>query len=221
MRSLRSLCLLKIYSLGQNMYNMTELPPSLAKDLKIMQLVNKSFSEGLIDFIEDIPYVCQAGLSIQYDGASWNFQYRNGSFRISCCPYCDFQQPELRQFSLDEGRPVSIPDNFPLFPQAPNLLEQMGLVDLRLVMSFEMNDEGTWGRFWIKNYDVPVEFVFSCLFAIQIGEGDERKLNCNGFLVDGIFHERNPRFMAESSVAAKDLFVTDEESYCYNNSDYW
>ena len=67
MRSLRSLCLLKVQSLalGQQMLDKTEIPPSLAKDLKIMQLVNTSFEILCRDRFCGRDNVTQTALSIQ------------------------------------------------------------------------------------------------------------------------------------------------------------
>ena len=84
MRSLRSLCLLRVHSLGldQDLLDMSMIPGNLVKDIKIMRLVNKTFATWYVSLRgEDDVY--QTALSIQYDGAFWTFQYRSNRFQKS------------------------------------------------------------------------------------------------------------------------------------------
>jgi len=182
MRSLRSLCLLKVHS-RQDMLDMTELPPNLVKDLKIMQLVNASFESLCLDYVNITrDHVAQTTLSIEYDGAFWNFR--------SCttnCSHWDFKQPELKQFTLEEGKPA--PTKSP-FWEASYLLEQldqMASVNLRMIMSFEMNEEGTWGKISFRGTEdfATVPVVFSSDIVVEMGTRWKRKLNCDGFLGRG------------------------------------
>ena len=178
MRSLRSLCLLKVQSLalGQQMLDMTEIPPSLAKDLKIMQLVNTSFEILCRDRFCGRDNVTQTALSIQYDGVFWNFCYRTRT---------NYKQ----QFTLEEGKPT--PTQSP-FWEASNLLEQLdqkASVNLRMIMNFEMNEneEGTWGELSFGGSEdfavVPV--VFSSSMVVEMDTAGKRKFNCDGFLGRG------------------------------------
>ena len=156
MRSLRNMCLLQVQSiaLGQHMLDMTEIPPSLAKELKIMQLVNTSFEILCRDRFCGRDNVPQTALSIQYDGVFWNFCYRTRT---------NYKQ----QFTLEEGKPT--PTQSP-FWEASNLLEQLdqkASVNLRMIMNFEMNEneEGTWGNYHSGVLKTSLMFLLSSVPA--------------------------------------------------------
>eukprot|EP00092_Neocalanus_flemingeri_P054855 GFUD01064672.1.p1 GENE.GFUD01064672.1~~GFUD01064672.1.p1 ORF type:complete len:257 (+),score=38.83 GFUD01064672.1:52-822(+) len=145
MRSLRSLCLLKVHSLG---LDMSPMPPSLAKDIKIVRLFNRSFiGDVYLDYDFDLEpglSVHQNAFSIQYDGASWSFLYRSNHFQAYCCPHCDFVEPDLEQFTLEAGKLVPVP------PQFDDFRHGQGNEDLMMNVSFTMEEDGTYGKIELK-----------------------------------------------------------------------
>ena len=190
MRSLRSLCLLQVHSLGRHMFDMSEIPATVANDIKIMWLVNKSFGNWAVVFNDISFMVDQTALSIEYDGVHWNFQSRSNSFDVPCCCYCDFIQPELEQFTLEEGKPAPA---WSPFWEASRVLEQVNQeqpVDMRMIMSFEMNEEGTLGDIsFMGSADfalVPVWFRSN--MVVQLNEGGERKLSSDWLVGRGMAH---------------------------------
>eukprot|EP00092_Neocalanus_flemingeri_P094116 GFUD01119661.1.p1 GENE.GFUD01119661.1~~GFUD01119661.1.p1 ORF type:complete len:252 (+),score=31.78 GFUD01119661.1:55-810(+) len=151
MRSLRSLCLLKVHSLG---LDMSPMPPSLAKDIKIVRLFNRNFiGEVYLDYdFEFGLFVHQNAFSIQYDGASWSFLYRSNHFQADCCPHCDFVEPDLEQFTLEAGKLVPVP------PQFDDFRHGQGNEDLMMNVSFTMEEDGTSGKIELKLFkdSVPI-----------------------------------------------------------------
>eukprot|EP00092_Neocalanus_flemingeri_P021055 GFUD01022811.1.p1 GENE.GFUD01022811.1~~GFUD01022811.1.p1 ORF type:complete len:234 (+),score=55.98 GFUD01022811.1:58-759(+) len=216
MRSLRSLCLLQVHSMGQNVLDMSEIPASLAKDLKIIQLVNKTFGNWTLATNDVSTKVYQTALSIQYDGVSWNFQYCSNSFEVFCCLHCDFRQPDLKQFTLQEGKPAPVQSPF---WEASNILEQLDQehpVDRRMIMSFEMNEEGTWGKISFRGSEdfavVPV--VFSSNIVVKMNEAGQRKLNCDGLVGRGMVHHGFQKHLIETAVAVEDAFSSPVLPFC-------
>eukprot|EP00092_Neocalanus_flemingeri_P037366 GFUD01040690.1.p1 GENE.GFUD01040690.1~~GFUD01040690.1.p1 ORF type:complete len:281 (-),score=45.18 GFUD01040690.1:77-865(-) len=116
MCSLRSLCLLEVHSLGQNTLDLSQMAPSLAKDIKIMRLFNRCFIDWEMflenNLADDRLGIFQNALSIQYDGVSWSIMYRSNDFVTDCCPHCDFVEPDLEQFTLEEGKLSPVPPQF-------------------------------------------------------------------------------------------------------------
>eukprot|EP00092_Neocalanus_flemingeri_P108570 GFUD01139444.1.p1 GENE.GFUD01139444.1~~GFUD01139444.1.p1 ORF type:complete len:246 (+),score=67.72 GFUD01139444.1:67-804(+) len=217
MRSLRSLCLLQVHSMGQNVLDMSEIPANLAKDLKIIQLVNKTFGNWTLATNDVSTKVYQTALSIQYDGVSWNFQYCSNSYEVFCCPHCDFRQPDLKQFTLQEGKPAPVQSPF---WEASNILEQLNQehpVDRRMTMSFEMNEEGTWGKISFRGSEdfavVPV--IFSSNIVVKMNEAGQRKLYCDGLVERGMVQHGFQKFLIETAVAVEDAFSSPVHPFCY------
>ena len=173
------------------MLDMSEIPATLAKDIKIMQLVNKSFRKwSHLAFDGVSSRVDQTALSIEYDGVYWNFQSSSNSFDVPCCCYCDFIQPELEQFTLEEGKPAPA---WSPFWEASRVLEQVDQeqpVDMRMIMSFEMNEEGTSGEIsFVGSADFGlVPAVFRSNLVVHLNEGGERKLSCDWLVGHGMVH---------------------------------
>merc|ERR1719186_2063305 len=84
-KSLRSLCLLEVSSLG---HSYKDLPSELVKELDKMKLFNGNFS------LEDNLKIEREAPTIKYDGVSWTFQSRSQF------------QPELYKFTVAEGETV-------------------------------------------------------------------------------------------------------------------
>eukprot|EP00092_Neocalanus_flemingeri_P054845 GFUD01064662.1.p1 GENE.GFUD01064662.1~~GFUD01064662.1.p1 ORF type:complete len:250 (+),score=38.08 GFUD01064662.1:52-801(+) len=172
MRSLRSLCLLKVHSLG---LDMSPLPPSLDKDIKIVRLFNRSFIGEVylgMDFGAGL-FVRQKAFSIQYDGASWSFLYRSNHFQADCCPHCDFVEPDLKQFTLEEGK---------LAPVLPHFTSVQRYKELMMSLNYTMEDDGTSGKIKLqlfRNSD-PLPLVTR---NITIGMNADRQweASCEGF----------------------------------------
>eukprot|EP00092_Neocalanus_flemingeri_P094115 GFUD01119660.1.p1 GENE.GFUD01119660.1~~GFUD01119660.1.p1 ORF type:complete len:258 (+),score=49.05 GFUD01119660.1:55-828(+) len=146
MRSLRSLCLLKVHSLG---LDMSPMPPSLAKDIKIVRLFNRNFiGEVYLDYdFEFGLFVHQNAFSIQYDGASWSFLYRSNHFQADCCPHCDFVEPDIEQVTLEEGKLV------PVSPHCTPVQVQM-YNELMMSIKVMMEDDGTFGKFKLQLFSI-------------------------------------------------------------------
>eukprot|EP00092_Neocalanus_flemingeri_P054853 GFUD01064670.1.p1 GENE.GFUD01064670.1~~GFUD01064670.1.p1 ORF type:complete len:256 (+),score=39.57 GFUD01064670.1:51-818(+) len=144
MRSLRSLCLLKVHSLRLPALDPSLIPPNLAKDIKIMGLFNKSFIDRDQYYELGGSFVYQDALSIQYDGASWTVLYRSNHFDMDCCPHCDFVEPDLVQFTLEEGKLAPVP------PQNNSENSHQGYKDLMMSVSFTMEEDGTYGKIELK-----------------------------------------------------------------------
>jgi len=220
MRSLRSLCLLQVHSLGQHqhMLDMSEIPATLAKDIKIMQLVNKSFGKWThLAFDGVSSRVDQTALSIEYDGVCWSFQSRSNSFDVPCCCYCDFIQPELEQFSLEEGKPAPAWSPFWEASWVLGRLEQVH--PLGMIMSFEMNEEGTWGEisFIMGSAGIALApVVFRSNMVVQLNEGGERKLSCDWLAggAGGIAHLGSHDILMETPVHVEDAFSTPVLPFC-------
>ena len=172
------------------MFDMSEIPATVANDIKIMWLVNKSFGKWAVVFNGISFMVDQTALSIEYDGVYWNFQSRSNSFDVPCCCYCDFIQPELEQFTLEEGKPAPA---WSPFWEASRVLEQVDQeqpVDMRMIMSFEMNEEGTSGEIsFVGSADFGlVPAVFRSNMVVHLNEGGERKLSCDWLVGHGMVH---------------------------------
>ena len=92
MKSLQSLCLLKVSSLG---LNYEDIPKKLVKELNKMKVFNGN-------------YITEFGgtvLTIQYDGVSWTFQScTTGCSNNQSCDCCG--QAHLHQFTVTEGETV-------------------------------------------------------------------------------------------------------------------
>ena len=108
MRTLCSLCLLKVSSLlGRHKLVDSELPLSVNNDLKIMNLFNHTFIHR--DEYLDVSTIYQAAFSIEYDGVTWSFEHRADCFHMDCCPHCDFREPRLEKFSIKVGELSPLP----------------------------------------------------------------------------------------------------------------
>ena len=189
MRSLRSLCLLKVQYFNQNVLDKSVLPPSLVKDLHVMQLVNSSFASWSLVANSFTSTVSQTAISIQFDGEAWTFQYRSNSFDISsCCMYCDFLQPELHQLTLVEGRPTLAQSPFWEVSNLVLQLQRQQTVDLMMIMSFEMDGNKDRGKMTFRGSEdfavVPV--IFHSDIVIEIGQGGQKKLTFDGFVGHGL-----------------------------------
>jgi len=99
-RSLRSLCLLKVLSDDMNYEG---LPPGLVKDLNVMKLFNGNFSSESSCRVDGQKVLDLFALSILYDGATWSFSSRGRSMIIYCCHHCSAWQPELFRLKVTEG----------------------------------------------------------------------------------------------------------------------
>eukprot|EP00092_Neocalanus_flemingeri_P054857 GFUD01064674.1.p1 GENE.GFUD01064674.1~~GFUD01064674.1.p1 ORF type:complete len:251 (+),score=34.14 GFUD01064674.1:51-803(+) len=173
MRSLRSLCLLKVHSLRLPALDPSLIPPNLAKDIKIMGLFNKSFIDRDQYYELGGSFVYQDALSIQYDGASWNILYRSNEFFADCCPHCDFVEPDLKQFTLEEGK---------LAPVLPHFTSVQRYKELMMSLNYTMEDDGTSGKIKLqlfRNSD-PLPLVTR---NITIGMNADRQweASCEGF----------------------------------------
>eukprot|EP00092_Neocalanus_flemingeri_P017213 GFUD01018614.1.p1 GENE.GFUD01018614.1~~GFUD01018614.1.p1 ORF type:complete len:266 (+),score=45.73 GFUD01018614.1:78-875(+) len=179
MRSLRSLCLLKVHSLGLDTLDPSLMPPSLAKDIKVMRLFNKSFIDREVYLVDDTLMfgVYQDALSIQYDGASWTILYRSNHFDMDCCPHCDFVEPDLEQFTLEEGKLAPVP------PQSnPENIHQR-YKDLMMSASFTMEEDGTSGEIKLDLFKDSVPFPVEDKPSITIEMNASRQwvADCGGF----------------------------------------
>ena len=141
MRSLQSLCLLRVHSLGlvQNALDIPLIPATLAKELKIMNLMNRTYSSWLFENGILGSRVSQIGLSIQYDGVDWSFKYCGNVFAVICCPHCDFIAPDVGHLTMEEGKPEIVNSHF---------LKTLSLgrgrnEDLTMTLELEMNEDGT------------------------------------------------------------------------------
>eukprot|EP00092_Neocalanus_flemingeri_P085724 GFUD01107909.1.p1 GENE.GFUD01107909.1~~GFUD01107909.1.p1 ORF type:complete len:252 (+),score=46.85 GFUD01107909.1:76-831(+) len=144
MRSLRSLCLLKVHSLRLPAQDQSLIPPNLAKDIKIMRLFNKSFIDREMYYGLGGAFVCQDALSIQYDGDFWSILYRSNAFDMDCCPHCDFVEPELEQFTMEEGKLAPVPPQFNS--------------EMMMSASFTMEEDGTSGQIKLNLFKDSVPF---------------------------------------------------------------
>eukprot|EP00092_Neocalanus_flemingeri_P024787 GFUD01026876.1.p1 GENE.GFUD01026876.1~~GFUD01026876.1.p1 ORF type:complete len:247 (-),score=49.79 GFUD01026876.1:82-822(-) len=184
MKSLRSLCLLKVQSLGQTVPDLSEIPASLARDIRISQLVNSSFISWALVHDGVTSTVSQTALSIQYDGVFWNFQSRSNKFELACCLHCDFVQPDLRDFTIQEEKPAQDWSPFSETSIQLELFNQEKPLNLRMKMSFDMNEEGTRGVILFRRvHDLPrVPFVFISNMVIERSEFGHKKLKCEEFV---------------------------------------
>eukprot|EP00092_Neocalanus_flemingeri_P024914 GFUD01027021.1.p1 GENE.GFUD01027021.1~~GFUD01027021.1.p1 ORF type:complete len:259 (+),score=33.40 GFUD01027021.1:57-833(+) len=176
MRSLRSLCLLKVHSLSLPTLDLGLLPPSLAKDIKIMRLCNKSFMNR-DDYFDGFT-VYQHALSIQFDGTSWTIQYRSNNFLITeCCPHCDFVQPDLQQFTLEDRKlsPVPVQINSEQFYKGPK--------EVLITLSFTMKEDDTSGEIKIQFFQDGGPILSRDNPTITILMNAERQwvAECDGF----------------------------------------
>eukprot|EP00092_Neocalanus_flemingeri_P054849 GFUD01064666.1.p1 GENE.GFUD01064666.1~~GFUD01064666.1.p1 ORF type:complete len:265 (+),score=41.98 GFUD01064666.1:51-845(+) len=189
MRSLRSLCLLKVHSLRLPALDPSLIPPNLAKDIKIMGLFNKSFIDRDQYYELGGSFVYQDALSIQYDGASWTVLYRSNHFDMDCCPHCDFVEPDLVQFTLEEGKLAPVP------PQNNSENSHQGYKDLMMSASFTMREDGTSGEIKIIFFKDSVPFPVQFNPSIIIGMNASRRwvADCGGFRGDGL----SPFFIAD------------------------
>ena len=213
MRSLRSLCLLKVQSLNQDVLDKSVMPLSLVKDLQIMQLVNARFAICKINArsATATSTVSQTALSIQFDGAAWTFRYRSNSFDIStCCMYCDFVEPKLQQFTLEEGTPI--PTQSPFWETSNFLMQLEQEQDLMMVMGFEMDEDKSRGKMTFRGSEdfavVPV--IFHSDIVIEIGPGGQRKLIFDGFVGRGLQQQISHDFLNET----EDIFTSAVVSFC-------
>ena len=105
-RSLRSLCLLKVW---KEEINYEALPLGVVRDLNMMQWFNGSFSSKRDYEDSEGEEVLEASaLSILYDGVSWTFNDRSELFSIHCCYDCsDVCQPDLYQLTATEEELVT------------------------------------------------------------------------------------------------------------------
>eukprot|EP00092_Neocalanus_flemingeri_P017210 GFUD01018611.1.p1 GENE.GFUD01018611.1~~GFUD01018611.1.p1 ORF type:complete len:258 (+),score=43.15 GFUD01018611.1:77-850(+) len=200
MRSLRSLCLLKVHSLG---LDMSPMPPSLAKDIKIVRLFNRNFiGEVYLDYdFEFGLFVHQNAFSIQYDGASWSFLYRSNHFQADCCPHCDFVQPDLVQFTLEEGKLAPVP------PQSnPENIHQR-YKDLMMSASFTMEEDGTSGEIKLNLFkdSVPFPVEDKPTITIEMNASRQWVAGCYEFL--GLAHMEGGRYI-ETPDPIQDVFTT-------------
>ena len=105
-RSLRSLCLLKVHS---EEIKYEGLPPELVKDLNVMKLFNGNFcsERGNHDEYDGEGEVFElSSLEVLYDGVSWSFSSRSACMSISCCFTCNVYQPLLYKLTVTEGEIV-------------------------------------------------------------------------------------------------------------------
>jgi len=103
-RSLRSLCLLKVLS---DDLNYEGIPPGLVRDLNLMKLFNGNFTSESSSRVNGQKVLHLFALSILYDGAAWSFSSRGRSMTIYCCHHCSAWQPQLLQLEVIEGEPVT------------------------------------------------------------------------------------------------------------------
>eukprot|EP00092_Neocalanus_flemingeri_P034142 GFUD01037129.1.p1 GENE.GFUD01037129.1~~GFUD01037129.1.p1 ORF type:complete len:270 (-),score=29.09 GFUD01037129.1:20-829(-) len=149
MRSLRSLCLLKVHALGLPTPDLSPIP-SLARDIKIMQMFNRSFIEREAYYVHNT--VFQDAISIQYDGASWTILYRTNQFHVNCCPCCDFVEPVLHQFTVEEGQLSPVPPQF----RSEHFHQGFNAEDLMMSISITMEDDGT-------SVQIKLRFLRDCV----------------------------------------------------------
>ena len=104
-RSLRSLCLLKVYSEEMDYEG---LPPELVRDLNVMKLFNGNFrsERGRDDDDYDVEVFELSALEVLYDGVSWSFSSRSACMPIRCCFTCNVYQPLLYKLTVTEGEIV-------------------------------------------------------------------------------------------------------------------
>jgi len=211
MRSLQSLCLLRVHSLGlvQNALDMPLIPATLAKELKIMNLMNKTYSSWL--FENDIlgSRVRQIGLSIQYDGVDWSFKYRGNVFTVVCCPHCDFIAPDVGHLTMEEGKPGIVNSHF---------LKTLSLgrgrnEDLTMTLEFEMNEDGTMGEISFEGCEdlLAPPIVFRPKIKVEIQEGGQREVHC-AWSSMMVFPPSCS--LTETSVPVQELHSTPAVSFC-------
>ena len=206
MRSLQSLCLLRVHSLGlvQNALDIPLIPATLSKELKIMNLMNKTYSSGW--FERDIfgSRVRQIGLSIQYDGVEWSFQFRGNVFAVLCCPHCDFISPDVGHLTMEEGKPGIVNSHF-----LKTLEMDLGRnEDFTMTLEFGMNENGTLGEISFVGCEdllAPSPRVFQPKIQVEIKEGGQRELHCTW---GSIF------YLTETSVPVQVLLSTPAVSFC-------
>eukprot|EP00092_Neocalanus_flemingeri_P107192 GFUD01137576.1.p1 GENE.GFUD01137576.1~~GFUD01137576.1.p1 ORF type:complete len:278 (+),score=32.50 GFUD01137576.1:55-834(+) len=179
MCSLRSLCLLEVHSLGQNTLDLSQVPPSLARDIKIMRLFNRSFIDWEMylenNLADDRLGIFQNALSIQYDGVSWSIMYRSNDFVTDCCPHCDFVEPDLEQFTLEEGK---------LSPVPPQFIFHQRYKDLMIGVSCTLLEDGTSGqiKFNLLEDSVPITDRFNPTITIWMdADRTQWVADCCGF----------------------------------------
>ena len=107
-KSLRSLCLLKVARDG---INYEDLPPGLAKDLNVMKVFNGNYRSEYDD--EDNVLGLMTSLTILYDGMFWTFTYRSYCFNDICCNNYNYNgspgsQPDLHQLTVAEEELVTV-----------------------------------------------------------------------------------------------------------------
>ena len=177
-KSLRSLGLLKVSSLG---LNFEDLPPGLVKDLKIMKLFNGNFSESYEDThgngVDTV--ALQTAITIQYDGESWTFKSRSNLSLISCCINCDAGQPVLHQFTVKEGEPVKLKSPF-VFVQQWILASwlEIAFAGLTMTLSVNMKEEGTSGELVFGGCSRSV--FFSSIMKMDFTKQGSRVLSHRG-----------------------------------------
>ena len=104
-RSLRSLCLLKVCSEEMDYVG---LPSNLVKDLNIMKLFNGNFSVVERRFDEEgVVNLELSALEVLFDGVSWSFSSRSSCMPIYCCNICNVFQTRLyKLLMVTEGELV-------------------------------------------------------------------------------------------------------------------
>jgi len=207
MRCLQSLCLLRVHSLGlvQNALDIPLIPATLAKELKIMNLMNKTYSSWL--FERDIlgSRVRQTGLSIQYDGVDWSFQYCGNVFDVLCCPHCDFIAPDVGHLTMEEGKPEIVNSHF-------SKTLKFGFKDSMMTLEFEMNEDGTLGEISFEGCEelfCTYPGVIRPKIKVEINEGGQREVNC--FWTSRMSLSLQ---LTETSVPVQELLSTPAVSFC-------
>jgi len=223
-KSLRSLCLLEVSSLG---HSYKDLPSELVKELDKMKLFNGNFSfEDNKDLFLTIQ---RAALTITYDGVSWTFQSRSQyHYRCRLCIMaesnnrinCGGFQPELHKFTVAEAEGETVPGTSPFswvrsywMEAVENKQQQLGMQ-----MSVYTDKEGIFGEIVFSGCG-DGEPVVNSSIKVYLREGSRVMLHSWEDSYNDIATMEPFNTLAESSVSAEDAFKCHGlvESY----DDFW
>eukprot|EP00092_Neocalanus_flemingeri_P010076 GFUD01010859.1.p1 GENE.GFUD01010859.1~~GFUD01010859.1.p1 ORF type:complete len:253 (+),score=82.41 GFUD01010859.1:55-813(+) len=210
-KSLRSLCLLKVSSGKQNY---EDLPPSLKKDLNIMKVFNGNFSsESENKFGSDVH---QTTLTILYDGVSWTFSSRSQSFHIFCCFNCDTIQPDLQQLTVKEGEQVPLNSPFShlrhwLAWVAGSDKTQQEQLDMKMTVD-HVDQEGYFGDLAFRGCGGSV--LFSSLMQVDFTREGTRVLSHRGDVYSRLGTRNFFNNLYESTVSAEDAYQEISDRRC-------